>query len=133
MYLNDLLVLGDSEEATRRDTMMVINRLSIFLGSSHQLGRAHRSPAIYMGASSLLCEMQSFGTLPLSQERDHTVYRAPVGADGSCPPCGSPVSAPFSVDYSGGCPEVGSPCNKSSGCSPYRLCVARPGILGKPP
>ena len=30
--------------------------------------------------SSLLGEMQSFGTLPLSQECDRTVYHAPVGA-----------------------------------------------------
>ena len=39
----------------------------------------------------------------------------------------------FCVDYRGGYPEVGSPGDISSGCSPYRLCVARPGILGKPP
>ena len=32
--------------------------------------------------------------------RDRTVYHAPVGADGR--PCGSPVSAPFCVNYSGG-------------------------------
>ena len=46
LYLDDLLVLSHSEEAARRDTMTVINDCSIFLGFSHQLGGAHRSPAV---------------------------------------------------------------------------------------
>ena len=59
-YLDDLLILSDSEEAARRDTMTVINHLS-FLGFCHQLGEELPAPR---AADSLL------GALPRLSNHD---------------------------------------------------------------